>query len=223
MKPRDDVVVHIIDDHPIVRAAVEAVVLHSSGLAFGKASATVEKFLESGAAPGGIVLLDLILPGLSGPDAVRRLVTRGYRVLMFSSSEQPSHLLDTLDAGASGYLSKSSDAVQLVWAVMHVADGSYYVAPHLAARLLEERRRAQPSSAIKSLTTREREVLTLVADGCTDLEAARELRIGVRTVRSHLDHIRTKTGRRRRAELTRLAMDEGLVATAPGQGATIAG
>ncbi|MGL5849658.1 MAG: hypothetical protein ACRCZD_02645, partial [Phycicoccus sp.] len=59
--------------------------------------------------------------------------------------------------------------------------------------------------------------------GCTDLEAARELRIGVRTVRSHLDHIRTKTGRRRRAELTRLAMDEGLVATEPGQGATIAG
>ncbi|MGL5818297.1 MAG: response regulator, partial [Phycicoccus sp.] len=137
MRPSGDVVVHVIDDHPIVRAAVEAVVHHSEGLVPGHSTATVEKFLDSGAHPGGVVLLDLLLPGLSGGDAVRRLVSRGYRVLIFSSSEQPSHLLDTLDSGASGYLSKSADATQLAWAVMHVAEGSYYVAPHLAARLLE--------------------------------------------------------------------------------------
>ena len=204
-------IVSIIEDHPLFRTVLQIVVDGDPGLEVGEVVGSVDDFLAAAPQPRGVVLLDYTLPGLSGPEAVRRLSRAGHRVLMLTASERPEHLLSTLDAGASGYLSKNAEADQVRWAIHRVAEGSSYVAPHLAASLLEQRRKAHPLAALHSLTNRERDVLTLVAEGLTDQEVARQLRIGVRTVRSHLDHIRVKTGRRRRAELTRLAVDEGLV------------
>jgi DNA-binding NarL/FixJ family response regulator len=161
--------------------------------------------------PGAVLVLDFYTPGVSGVDAVREMTRAGYRVLVLSATERPDHVLGSLEAGAVGFLTKAADTEQLVWAVRRVAEGSFYVAPAIASLLFEQRHKAQPAAAVKALTERERQVLGLIAEGLTDQETADRLRIGVRTVRSHLDHIRTKTGRRRRAELTRLAMDEGIL------------
>jgi DNA-binding NarL/FixJ family response regulator len=205
------VVVSIIEDHPMFRAALVKVLEGAPELTVGVVAGSLKEFLAAGRPPKGVVLLDYTMPGVSGVEAVQQLSGVGHRVLMLTASEKPSQVLSTLDAGACGYLSKVADAAQVVWAILRVADGSFYVAPHLAAKLLEERRRARPPEAMHSLTSRESEVLTLVAEGHTDQEVAKKLHIGVRTVRSHLDHIRTKTGRRRRADLTRLALEEGLM------------
>ena len=192
------------------RRVLADIVSAAPGMRLGEVGAGLAD-IRGSAAPGGVVLLDFYTPGVFGVEAVRRLTRAGYRVLVVSASERPDHVLESLDAGAAGYLSKAADADQLLWAIRRVAEGSFYVAPHIASLLLEHRRRAHPSAAMHALTSRERQVLALVAEGLTDEEAAGRLKIGVRTVRSHLDHIRTKTGRRRRAELTRLAIDEGVV------------
>lgn len=210
------VVVSIVEDHPMFRAALVKVVEAAPELVVGVVAGSLKQFLAARRSPQGVVLLDFTMPGVSGVEAVQQLAGTGHRVLMLTASEKPHLVLSTLDAGACGYLSKVADAAQVVWAIMRVADGSFYVAPHLAAKLLEERRKARPSEAMHSLTAREGEVLALVAQGHTDQEVAKKLIIGVRTVRSHLDHIRTKTGRRRRADLTRLALEEGLMETPEG-------
>jgi DNA-binding NarL/FixJ family response regulator len=207
----DRTTVSIVEDHPMFRMALRTVVESDSALALGTVADGVPRFRADAPPPGGVVLLDLSLPGVSGTEAVQEISRDGHRVLMVSASERPEHLLASLDAGACGYLSKTADAEQLLWGIHRVAEGQLYVAPHLASRLLAERHRRRPAAAVHELTEREREVLALVAEGHTDREVAARLRIAVRTVRSHLDHIRTKTGRRRRTELTRLAVDEGVV------------
>ncbi|MEY2849975.1 MAG: DNA-binding response regulator, partial [Actinomycetota bacterium] len=118
----------------------------------------------------------------------------------------------TLDAGASGYIGKLASSDEIAAAIRRVSQNERYVAPDLAAKLFLERGGTTATSAMQDLTAREREVLALVASGNTDKEVGVELVISIRTVRSHLDHIRTKTGARRRADLTRLAYQEGLIA-----------
>jgi DNA-binding NarL/FixJ family response regulator len=98
--------------------------------------------------------------------------------------------------------------------VRQVADGGTYVSPTLAGLLLDSTRTRQAGPRL-ALTPREREVLALLAEGERDVDIARALTISVRTVRSHLDRIREKTGQRRRSELTRLAIGEGLLARRP--------
>ncbi|MGL5863235.1 MAG: response regulator [Phycicoccus sp.] len=209
--PAPPVVVSVVDDHPMYRKAMCDLVERSTGLVLGVVAGEFAELEARLARPSGVVLLDLSMPGVSGVEAVERLVGAGHRVLVLTASERSHHLLATLDAGALGYVSKIADSDEIVAAIRQVARDERYVAPELAAKLLRERGGARASSAMQDLTDREREVLTLVADGHTDQEIGKQLVISIRTVRSHLDHIRTKTGARRRADLTRLALSEGLI------------
>jgi DNA-binding NarL/FixJ family response regulator len=143
-------------------------------------------------------------------DWVRLLREREQRPLVVSSSERPEHILGALDAGAQGYLAKSVDAAQLMAAIRDIAAGRIFLTPGLAVSLIMDRQQLAPRPIGGELTDRERDVLVSVAAGLTDQEVARDLRIRVSTVRSHLDHIREKTGYRRRAELALHAVNEGL-------------
>ena len=169
----------------------------------------LERALDAGR-PVDVVVLDLSLPGVDGADGVRRVSARGPQVLVLSASALGEQTVPVLTAGARGYLTKAADGDDIVAAVRALARGESHLAPAVAAQLLTA---VQPAPAIvtPTLSGREREVLSLLATGHTDAQIARALIIGVTTVRSHLDNIREKTGRRRRAELTRLAYEEGLV------------
>lgn len=212
--PADDarpVIVSIVEDHPMFRQAMSDLVESTEGLAVGVVAGDLARFAASDTSTTSVVLLDLGLPGVSGQDAVQRVVGAGHRVLVVTASERSHHMLAALDAGALGYVSKLASSDELVTAIRRVARGERYVAPELAAKLLLERSGTTATAAMQDLTSREREVLTLVAKGNTDQEVGQALVISIRTVRSHLDHIRTKTGARRRADLTRLAYQEGLI------------
>jgi DNA-binding NarL/FixJ family response regulator len=150
-------------------------------------------------------LLDLHLPDGEGADLVSTVTSRGPAVLVVSASEDRQSVVEAIGAGASGYLPKSAAADEIATATTVVSGGGTYVSPILAAYLLSADR--EGSSDERVLTSREREILLLVAEGDTDAEIAERLFISIRTVRSHLDRIRDKTGRRRRAELTRLALE----------------
>jgi DNA-binding NarL/FixJ family response regulator len=157
-----------------------------------------------------VVILDLRLPGVSDAEAVATVVGMGFAVLVLSSYGARSDVLAAMSAGARGYLTKDADIDEIHRAVRQVAAGNSYVSPTLAAYLLDSSRMRYATVQLP-LSDRERQVLALLADGRRDQDIADKLSISVRTVRSHLDRIREKTGRRRRPELTRLAIEKGIV------------
>ncbi len=192
--------VAIVDDHPVYRQGLALAVDEADDLELVAQASSIEAFDALGTRPD-VLLLDLHLPGIEGTAGVAHVCARGNRVLVVSAAGTPEDVIDAIAAGASGYLTKEADADEITDAVRVVGAGATYVSPTLASYLL----RADRSSASYTLTTREREVLALVAAGETDRDIAEHLTIATTTVHSHLDRIRDKTGARRRAELTNLA------------------
>ncbi|MGA8725694.1 MAG: response regulator transcription factor [Acidimicrobiales bacterium] len=200
----------VIEDHPVYRDGIAETVTNDGRWEVIGAFDSIESYLAHGRV-AEVVLLDYHLPGLHGPAAVERLTEAGSAVLMVSGDIGRDAVLATLTAGARGYVAKHAEAEEILQAIDTIAASSEgsYVSPRLAAYLLDA---AQEKGASRlTLTDREIEVLALVAAGERDRDVAEELCISVGTVRAHLDHIRTKTGQRRRVELTRYALDQGLI------------
>jgi DNA-binding NarL/FixJ family response regulator len=197
-----------VEDHPVFRKGLMQVVEAAPGLELAGVARSVDEFDALRLGEGVIVLLDLQLPGsrLEGADAVAHLDADGYQVLVVSASEQPVDVVQAIGAGARGYLSKQAEETEILGAIQAVAQGRTYVSATLAGYLLE---------TPIPITAREREILELVAGGETDQDIAEQLTISVRTVHSHLDRIRDKTGARRRADLTRLAIERGIIPRSP--------
>lgn len=198
--------VAVIDDHPLYRQGLAVAIQAVPDMEVVVASRSIEDFDAHTGLQLDVVILDLHLPGIEGPQAVAHLCQRELAVLVVSASDDQDAVLDAIAAGASGYLTKDAEASEITAAVSAVAQGGTYVSPTLAAYLLRAAR-TQPRTAPWSLTEREREILRLLAAGETDQDIADQLFISVRTVRSHLERIRDKTGRRRRPDLTRLAIE----------------
>ena len=216
MNPEAVTNVGVVEDHPLFRAVVVDVLEQAPDLRVVAAGASIEELGPLAGRPMDVVLFDLHVPGRAGADGVRYLTGRGMSVLVVSASAHRDDVLDAIAAGASGYLTKDSDGPELVHAVREVAAGRSHVCPTLAGYLMHGQSRSARGDRREShdLTDRERDVLAQLASGETDQEIAGMLGISVRTVRSHLDRIRAKTGRRRRAELTRLAVESGCDAPA---------
>jgi DNA-binding NarL/FixJ family response regulator len=196
--------VAIVEDHPVFRKGLMQVVEAAPGLELAGVVRSVDAFDALRLGGGVIVLLDLQLEGsrLEGADAVAHLVAEGYQVLVVSASEQPVDIVQAIGAGARGYLSKHAEETEILGAIQAVVRGRTYVSATLAGYLLQ---------APIQITAREQEILELVAGGETDQDIAEQLTISVRTVHSHLDRIRDKTGSRRRADLTRFAIGRGII------------
>jgi DNA-binding NarL/FixJ family response regulator len=198
--------VAIVEDHPLYRQGLIQTIEESPTLELAAATITIAEF-EALDETFDVVILDLHLPDAAGAEAVTRVVARCPAVLVVSASDDRESVVEAISAGASGYLTKASDAAEVVQAATTVAGGEAYVSPKLAAYLLRDARNAGAEHEF-ALTDREREILSLLAQGEKDSEIAEQLYISIRTVRSHLDRIRDKTGRRRRADLTRLALEQ---------------
>ena len=207
--------VAVVEDHPLYRAAVAGALAAAAGIEVALGCGSYEELraaLPGCADPVDVVLLDLALPGRSGVETVRELTGDGTAVLVLSACDSRREVVEVFAAGAKGYLVKSAEAAEIVAAVRTVARGDTHITPTLAPFLLWAVQRDPHASA---LSGREREVLVLLARGHTDVQIAELLEIGPTTVRSHLDRVRDKTGARRRADLTRWAVAEGLVEATP--------
>jgi DNA-binding NarL/FixJ family response regulator len=198
----------IIEDHPVFRQGLAQAVESTENMELLFAVSSVEEFDQRVPRPD-VAILDLGLPGVRGAAAVDRLASKGIAVLVVSAESKQREVLDAIGAGARGYLTKNAEPDEVVRAVTLIAGGEMYVSPTLASFFIRDAR--GDSSSALALTAREREILSLLASGETDADIAEQLFISVRTVRSHLDRIRDKTGRRRRADLTRLALEQGLI------------
>lgn len=208
-RPGPSILVGVVEDHPLYRAAVARLLAETPDIEVGVVADSVARFAAGRQPAGGVVVLDLKLRGVQDAAAVMEIVGMGHKVLVVSAHAGQSDVLGAIAAGARGYLSKDADGAEILRAVREIAAGNSYVSPILAAFVLDSARDRQAGPPI-ALSDREQQVLSLVAAGERDADIAEDMEISIRTVRSYLDRIRNKTGRRRRAELTALAIEMGI-------------
>lgn len=210
----------VADDHVVVRQGIRHVLEGDPDLTvIGEAENGSTTLAQAERARPDVVLLDLTMPGASGLDVVRRLRTRlpDTKVLILSVHDDREYVLESVRAGAHGYLRKDSSPADIRQAIHAVHAGDSYFSPpvarHLTDALQQAPRRSAPGPAADpgALTGREREVLARIARGLTNRETAGELGISVRTVEAHRDSLMRKLGIHTVAGLTRFAMEHGLL------------
>jgi two-component system, NarL family, response regulator NreC len=160
-----------------------------------------------------VILLDVVMPGQTGIEAIPSLLKEApdTKVLVLSMQDDPRYVHEAFAAGAMGYVVKEAADTELVSAVREVANGGRYVHPALGARLVAADAEARARAEADPLSDREREVLRLLALGHTNQEIAKMLYISVRTAETHRAHIMQKLRLETRAELVRYAIDQGLL------------
>lgn len=181
----------LADDHPVVRAGLRAVLESEDGLRIVADVATAEEAVTRSAAGGiDVVLMDLQFVGsMGGAEATKQItaLADGPRVLILTTYDTETDILTAIEAGASGYLLKDAPPEELTAAVRAAAAGQSALAPTIAQRLMQRMR--TPS---QSLTARETEVLTLVAEGLSNKQISQQLFLSQATIKSHLVHIFAK-------------------------------
>ncbi|MEW2080874.1 response regulator transcription factor [Streptomyces sp. NPDC005283] len=171
-----------------------------------------------------VVLMDLRMPRCDGVEATRRIrgAHPGTQVVVLTTYADDDSLFPALRAGARGYLTKDADGDEIVRAIQEVVAGRAGLSPVVQRRLLEQVTATpeQPGPKLPDgLTAREGEVLTLIAEGLTNVEIARRLHISTATVKTHINNLFAKTGIHDRAQAVRYAYREGL-AQPPGTSIT---
>lgn len=200
----------LADDHPVVRAGLRAVLETEADLSVVAEVSTAEAAVSRAA--GGdidVVLMDLQFgAGMGGAQATSLITARtgGPRVLILTTYDTEADILAAVEAGAAGYLLKDAPPDDLAAAVRAAAAGQSALAPAIALRLMDRMR--VPS---QSLSQREIEVLTLVADGLSNQQISRQLFLSQATVKSHLVHIFTKLGVDSRTSAVATATSRGLI------------
>jgi len=209
----------IADDHTVVREGIRHVLSSDGGFdVVGEAANGAEAVRVAQELRPDVVVLDLSMPELSGLEAAERIrkTMPDVCILVLSIHDHEEYVLQSVRAGAQGYLRKDSSPAELRGAIRALYEGgSFFSAPvaqALSSALRNEQIGDERRGRLAHLTPRERDVLVGIAGGSTNKELAARLGISVRTVESHREAMMKKLGLRGVAALTKLALDEGLIA-----------
>lgn len=199
----------IVDDHPIVREGVTAVLEREHDIEVVGAAETVDEGLRMAAKLSpDVVLLDLKLPDAQA-DSVTRFAAERRSIVVFTAYDGDDDVFRAIRGGARGYLLKGTPAVEIAQAVRQVHAGESYLSPRIAAKLVKGV--TQPRRHAGLLSARERGVLRLVAAGLSNRQIAETLSISERTVKFHVTAILNKLGAENRAQAVALAAQRGLL------------
>lgn len=203
------ITVLLVDDHAVVREGYRRLLEESGRIrVVGEAANAADAYQRFCALEPDVVVMDLALPGVSGIESLRRMLARrpAARVLIFSMYEDAIFVRRALDAGAAGYLTKSSAPQVLVAAVDAVAAGRRFLSEDVARTL-----QAATRAAHGELSAREFEVLKLLVQGYPIADIARQLGLTQKTVANHQSTIKQKLGATTSAQLIHIAVRLGLV------------
>jgi len=208
----------IADDQRILREGLRALLSSDPELeVVGEAGDgqeaihVVEKFKP------GLVLMDLSMPRMNGMEAIKEIKKRSpeTKILVLTVHKTDEYILATLQAGADGYVLKDSTNVELRMAIKNVLDGKFFISPAVSGKLIEgylgNKRPLKPSTPWETLTSRERGILKLIAEGYKNKEIADFLCISVKTVEKHRANLMQKLDLHSVSALTALAIEKGLI------------
>lgn len=210
----------VADDHALFRAGIRKLLQSFGGIeVVGEAADGHEALRLSSTVRPDVLLMDIGMPGLNGVEAAARLTREGPppRVIILSMHTGEEHVLRAVRAGAAGYLLKDAPPAELEGAVRAVARGEIYLSPAVSRYVVEDyvRRAGGDRSPLDRLTSRQREVLQLIAEGNTTKAIATRLGLSVKTVETHRAQLMERLEARDVAALVRLAIRVGLVESEP--------
>lgn len=213
-----EITVVLADDHVVLRAGLRALLDSEQGIeVVGEASTGDEAVDLVRTKQPAIVVMDLSMPGSGGLEATRRIcaLELDTKVLVLTMHAEQEYLVPVLEAGASGYLTKTVADRSLVEAIRVVSRGEVYLPPQATKLLLREYKAAggegEVSDALHKLSPREQEVLALTAEGYSSKEIGEKLFISPKTVDTYRSRIMEKLQLNHRAELVRFALRTGLL------------
>jgi DNA-binding NarL/FixJ family response regulator len=208
----------IADDHRILREGLRALLSSDPELEVvgeaedgQKAIRVVEKFKP------GLVPMDLSMPRMNGMDAIKEIKKRSpeTKILVLTMHKTDEYILATLQAGADGYVLKDCTNVELRMAIKNVLSGKFFMSPGISGKVIEgylqNKRNLKPSTSWDTLTSREKGILKLIAEGYKNKKIADFLCISVKTVEKHRANLMQKMDLHSVSFLTRLAIEKGLI------------
>ncbi len=213
----------LADDQMLVRAGFRALLDAQDDIeVVGEAADGEEAVRLARQTVPDVILMDIRMPGVDGLEATRRIgddpELSAVRVIMLTTFDLDEHVFEAIGAGASGFLVKDTEPVELLRGVRLVAAGDALLSPSVTRRVIGEfatpgsrGRQAAPPQELEQLTEREREVMVLVAEGLSNDEIAGRLVISPVTAKTHLNRAMTKLRARDRAQLVVFAYESGLV------------
>ncbi len=209
----------LVDDHAVLRAGLRMLLSADPELQIvGEAETGSEGVRMAEELRPDVVLMDISMPDMNGIEATRRIKAccPDIAVLALTMHEDDQYFFEMLSAGASGYVPKRAAPNELIGAIHAVSGGGMFLFPSVARVLVNEylQRRESPGAGARGfeeLTEREREVLTLIAEGHSNQEIADALVISVKTVNRHRENIMAKLNLHSRVELVRYAIEKGLI------------
>jgi DNA-binding NarL/FixJ family response regulator len=211
----------LADDQALIRAGFGVLVNSADDLeVVGEATDGRQAVDQVRRERADVVLMDIRMPVMDGLEATRQISAddnlAGVKVIILTTFESDEYVYQALRAGASGFLVKDTEPDELIQAIRVVARGDALLSPSVTRRLITDlaRRSDRPAlsvQALASLTEREREVLSLVAEGLSNEEIATRLYLSPLTSKTHVSRILTKLGARDRAQLVVIAYETGLV------------
>jgi DNA-binding NarL/FixJ family response regulator len=213
--PAPAIRVFLLDDHTVLRQAVRVMLdVEGSIEVVGEAGDVESGVPEIARTDPDVALVDLKMPGVSGLEAIRRIVADAPRtsIVVFTMHKNPAYVYEAMNAGASGYILKSASKEELLRAIRAVYQGSGFlqaeVTKPLLLRLAAD---AKVESDRTNLTLREIEIVELLADGKGNRDIARSLSISEETIKTHLRRIYEKLGASDRAQAVAIALRQHLI------------
>jgi len=207
----------LADDHMIVREGFRNLLEREDDIEVLDEAQTGRQALEMacGLLPD-VVVMDIAMPLLNGLEATRQILKSvpGTKVIILSAHSEDAYVEQAIEAGASGFLFKQSSANTLSHAIRDVCKGKTYFSPAIMKRFRDRKPLARPgvlNKKLERLTSRETEVLQLIAEGKANKQTAAELGIGIKTVEKHRDHLMQKLDIHDTAGLTRYAIGAGII------------
>jgi two-component system, NarL family, invasion response regulator UvrY len=206
------ITVLLVDDHAVVREGYRRLLERDAAIqVVGEAANSWEAYDRAADLEPQVIVMDIALPGVSGIEAMRRILARRPQqcVLMFSMHDDAIFASRALEAGARGYVTKASAPEVLVDAISAVARGERYLSPDVESGIAQQTS-SQARSVVNTLTAREFEVLRLLARGETVRGIGGKLGLSEKTIANHQSAIREKLGARNGVQLARVAAELGL-------------
>ncbi len=204
----------LADDHHVVRTGIRNLLETEAEFeVIGEASTGLEAVQMTEKLSPDVMVLDLMMPGLNGLEVTRQVQNKT-KVLILSMHSNEAYVLEALQNGAYGYVLKDSTAEELIQAVHEVSRGKRYLSPPFSDRAIAayiQRTQSSEMDPYETLTTREREILLLVAEGRNTGEISQALSISTRTVEGHRASVMHKLNLHSQAEMIRYALRRGIL------------